>query len=291
MHKQEQTIILKNYNEETDKKMFAEMLKLYYENIPQEFHPNYFAQLDKIKVKTGNKYEAIAEHCYKTSIFGNQEKFNNFLNSFSEKSYKTLMKDPIYLLMKDYVDIYINKVDAEFSRYSTQLDSLDRIYMKAQIEHQDDKVLFPDANFTLRITYGKIDSYYPADGVKYNYFTTLEGIMEKDNPEVYDYDVPQKLRDLYEAKDYGRYADADGSLHICFTASNHTTGGNSGSPVINGNGELIGINFDRNWEGTMSDIMYDPEMCRNISIDIRYALFIIDKYAGATHLLKEMDIR
>jgi hypothetical protein len=281
----------KNYNEETDKKMFAEMLKLYYENIPQEFHPNYFAQLDKIKVKTGNKYEAIAEHCYKTSIFGNQEKFNNFLNSFSEKSYKTLMKDPIYLLMKDYVDIYINKVDAEFSRYSTQLDSLDRIYMKAQIEHQDDKVLFPDANFTLRITYGKIDSYYPADGVKYNYFTTLEGIMEKDNPEVYDYDVPQKLRDLYEAKDYGRYADADGSLHICFTASNHTTGGNSGSPVINGNGELIGINFDRNWEGTMSDIMYDPEMCRNISIDIRYDLFIIDKYAGATHLLKEMDIR
>lgn len=281
----------KDYNEETDKKLFAETLKLYYENIPSEFYPNYFKNLNKIKIKSGDKYMSITEYCYAKSIFANQEKFNNFLNSLSEKSYKTLMKDPIYLLMKDYVDIYLNDIDLAFSSYQTQLDSLDRIYMKAQIEHQKDKLLFPDANFTLRITYGKIDNYIPADGVKYNYFTTLEGIIEKDNPEIYDYAVPQKLKDLFHSKDYGNYADSDGKIHVCFTASNHTTGGNSGSPVVNAYGELIGVNFDRNWEGTMSDIMYDPEMCRNISLDIRYALFIIDKYAQASHLIKEMDIR
>ncbi len=178
-----------------------------------------------------------------------------------------------------------------YDNYQTKLDSLNRIYMKAQMEYQPDELFYPDANFTLRITYGQVDDYCPADGVKYNYFTTLDGIIEKDNPEIYDYDVPDKLKELYFAKDYGRYADADGTIHVAFIGTNHTTGGNSGSPVINANGELIGINFDRNWEGTMSDVMYDPEMCRNITLDIRYALFVIDKYAGAGHLIKEMEIR
>lgn len=164
--------------------------------------------------------------------------------------------------------------------------------MKAQMEYQPEKTFFPDANFTMRVTYGNIDNYIPADGVNYEYFTTLDGIIEKDNPDIYDYDVPDRLKELYAKKDYGIYADPkDGKIHVAFTATNHTTGGNSGSPVINANGELIGVNFDRNWEGTMSDIMYDPDMCRNISLDIRYALFLIDKFAGATHLLEEMDIR
>ena len=138
---------------------------------------------------------------------------------------------------------------------------------------------------------GQVTPYQPADGIDYEYFTTLDGIIEKDNPDIYDYKVPARLKELYEKKDYGRYADKDGKMHVAFTATNHTTGGNSGSPVINGNGELIGVNFDRNWEGTMSDIMYDPEMCRNISLDIRYALFLIDKFAGASHLIDEMEIR
>ncbi|MFW6226566.1 MAG: S46 family peptidase, partial [Bacteroidota bacterium] len=130
----------------------------------------------------------------------------------------------------------------------------------------------------------------PRDAVEYKHYTTIEGIIEKDNPEIYDYDVPEKLKKLYREKDYGPYAAEDGTVHVCFTASNHTTGGNSGSPVVNSEGHMIGINFDRNWEGTMSDIMYDPSQCRNITLDIRYALFIIDKFAGAGYLVEEMDL-
>ncbi|MDL2243067.1 S46 family peptidase, partial [Bacteroidales bacterium OttesenSCG-928-K03] len=171
-----------------------------------------------------------------------------------------------------------------------EIDSTMRFYMKAQMEFEKDKVFYPDANFTLRVTYGNVSGFNPQDAVTYNYFTTLEGIMEKEDPNVYDYVVEDKLKELYNNKDYGRYVDKDGSMHVCFIASNHTTGGNSGSPVLNANGELIGLNFDRNWQGTMSDIMYDPDRCRNITLDIRYCLFIIDKYANAKHLLNEMVI-
>jgi hypothetical protein len=171
----------------------------------------------------------------------------------------------------------------------TGQDSLQRIYMKAIMEMKSDKLLFADANFTLRVSYGVVKDYFPRDGVYYDYQTSLEGIMEKDDPDIYDYRVPEKLKDLYRAKDYGRYGD-NGKMNVCFTAANHTTGGNSGSPVLNAEGQLIGLNFDRNWEGTMSDIMYDPDMCRNIVLDIRYCLFIMDKYAGAGRLVEEMEI-
>jgi len=281
----------KDYNEATDKQIFTQMIKLYYENVPKEFHPAYFVNFDKITKKATDKYAAFADYCYSKSVFTNQEKFNKFLSTLSPKSYKILMKDPVYLLMKDFVSVYQNQISGPYDEYYTKLDSLDRIYMKAQMEFQPDELFYPDANFTLRITYGKVDNYFPADGVEYEYFTTLDGIIEKDNPEIYDYDVPDKLKELYKSKDYGRYADSDGTIHVAFIGTNHTTGGNSGSPVINANGELIGINFDRNWEGTMSDVMYDPDMCRNITLDIRYALFIIDKYAGASHLIEEMELR
>ncbi|MDD3685688.1 MAG: S46 family peptidase [Bacteroidales bacterium] len=281
----------KDYNEATDKKIFAEMIKLYYENVPKEFHPAYFANFEKITAKSANKYQAFADYCFSKSVFCNKDKFNKFLSELSPKSYKILMKDPVYLLMKDFVSVYQNQLMDPYDNYQVKLDSLNRIYMKAQMEYQPEELFYPDANFTLRITYGKVDNYCPADGVEYDYFTTLDGIIEKDNPEIYDYDVPDKLKELYFAKDYGRYADEDGTMHVAFIGTNHTTGGNSGSPVINANGELIGINFDRNWEGTMSDVMYDPEMCRNITLDIRYALFVIDKYAGAGHLIEEMEIR
>jgi len=173
---------------------------------------------------------------------------------------------------------------------ANKLDSLMRIYMKAQMEMQPMKKFYPDANFTQRVAYGNVMGYKPDDAVSYNYFTTLEGIMEKEDPDIYDYVVEDKLKELYINKDYGSFADKDGTMHVCFIATNHTSGGNSGSPVLDADGNLIGINFDRCWEGTMSDIVFEQSQCRNISIDIRYCLFIIDKFAGAGHLVEEMTI-
>ncbi|MFI5136119.1 MAG: S46 family peptidase, partial [Chitinophagales bacterium] len=163
-------------------------------------------------------------------------------------------------------------------------------YMKAQMEIFPEKKFYPDANLTLRVSYGKAEGYEAKDAVHFNYFTTLDGVIEKYKPNDEFYDAPQKLIDLYHQKNFGQYADADGTLHTDFIASNHTSGGSSGSPVIDSNGNLIGINFDRCWEGTMSDLYFDPDQCRNISVDIRYVLFIIDKYAGAGYLLSEMKI-
>ena len=161
--------------------------------------------------------------------------------------------------------------------------------MKGQMEFMKNKDFYPDANFTLRVAYGRVKGYEPVDGVSYYPVSTLEGIMQKDNPDIYDYNIPQKLRDIYKNKDYGRW-EVNGTVPVCFIATNHTTGGNSGSPVIDAEGNLIGVNFDRVWEGTMSDIQFDPEFCRNIVLDIRYALFVIDKVAGASHLIDEMVI-
>jgi hypothetical protein len=157
------------------------------------------------------------------------------------------------------------------------------------MERVKGRPFYPDANGTLRVAYGQVNGYQPMDGVIYKHITTLEGVMEKENAAVEEFEVPTKLKDLYSRKSYGRYG-VKGTMPVAFVASNHTTGGNSGSPVINAKGELIGTNFDRVWEGTMSDIDFDPEVCRNISLDIRYTLFIIDKFAGCQRLIDEMNI-
>ena len=174
-------------------------------------------------------------------------------------------------------------------RLGGEITLLYRDYMRGQMEFEPDRAFYPDANLTLRVAYGHIKGYSPADGVDYQPFSTIDGIMEKDNPDIFDYNIPQRFRDIVAAGDYGRWG-SDGSVPVCFIATNHTSGGNSGSPVIDGKGRLIGINFDRVWEGTMSDIEFDPDFCRNISLDIRYALFVIDKIGGASHLIDEMTI-
>ena len=274
----------KDYNSPTDQKLFAVLYKLYNDSV----NPEYYTEINRlVNKKYKSDYKKYAQKLYAKSIFTDENRMMKFLDNFNLKK---LQKDPIYKSTLELVNIYRSKVAPQSYKINLELKKLDKLYMQAIMKFEKNKVLYPDANLTMRVTYGNIKTYEPRDGVIYKYYTTLSGVIAKDNPDIYDYKVPAKLKELYKEKNYGKYADKDGSMHVCFLASNHTTGGNSGSPVINADGELIGVNFDRNWEGTMSDIMYDPDQCRNISLDIRYALFIIDKFAGATHLIKEMKL-
>ncbi len=274
----------KNYNLPTDKKIFAALLQMYYNNLEKQFQPEIFSYIEK---KFNGNFNKYTEYLFSKSFLTDESKVNDFLNNYSTSSIKKLINDPAFKLFQSIYELEKIIIRPEYFRLNDELNNLNRTYIQGLREMQKEKIFYPDANSTLRIAYGKVDDYFPRDGVHYDYFTTLKGIIEKDNPEIYDYKVPEKLKELYNNKNYGPYGE-DGVMKVCFTASNHTTGGNSGSPVIDAYGHLIGINFDRNWEGTMSDIMYDPEQCRNISLDIRYALFIIDKFAGAKHLIDEM---
>lgn len=275
-----------DYNMATDRSLFVAMLELYGKNMDEKWQmPEYkdlYASCD------GN-FKAIADDIYRQSVFTNHEKAAQFVSNFDRRLISELEADPLFLLARGVNRFLDEEVRNKYIEVSREISNLDRLYMKAQMEFAGDKLLWPDANSTLRVAYGEVGGYEPRDAVYYTHYTTLEGIIEKDNPEIYDYDVPDKLKELYYAKDYGRYSQ-DGKMPVCFIADNHTTGGNSGSPVINADGHLIGVNFDRAWEGVMSDLMFNPEQSRNISLDIRYALFLIDKFAGAGYLLDEMTI-
>lgn len=277
----------KDYNENVDKALFIASLKAYYafpyKNIDL---PDFFNLVSKKYKGSVDKY---ANMIYKKSVFANQQKMEDFFAKVNRNNIKKLNNDPLYSYAKGVYTYFIDDIRPQLLKYEMQQDSLQRIYMSGIIKFRANDQLFPDANSTLRIAYGKVEGFEPRDGVEYNYFTTLKGIMDKENPNIYDYVVEPKLKELYKNKDYGQYADSDGTMHVCFIGSNHTTGGNSGSPALDANGNLIGINFDRNWEGTMSDLNYDPNQCRNIMLDIRYCLFIIDKFAGADRLIQEME--
>jgi hypothetical protein len=278
-----------NYYRPVDQEICAAMLEAYFSRMPAAFIPDC---AEEINGKYQGDYTRYTEALFNRSLFNQPEKFSKLLDKYSKdaaRAIRMFQKDPVVAIAGQVSELFMKEAIPVYSKLEDLLERNYRKYMAALLEMEQEKLLYPDANFTMRLTYGKVDSYKPEDGVEYSYYTTLSGVMEKGAEGFEDYAVPEKLRELYEAKDYGRYG-VNGTMPVCFIASNHTSGGNSGSPVLDGDGRLIGINFDRNWEGTMSDVHYDPDLCRNISVDIRYVLFIIDKFAGAGYLVEEMDI-
>lgn len=272
----------KDYNLETDKKTATALLKLFYDNVSQEFHPDIFSTIQK---KFKGDITRYVDYLYSKSIFVKEDLFLNFLN---KPNLNKLDNDPVIVLLKSFLSKYF-EIDAMMSRFNANLDRGQRLFLAGLMEMQNDKVFYPDANSTMRLTYGTVGEYKPMDAVFYDYKTTLAGVIEKEDPGSLDFIVEPKLKELFRNKDYGRYGE-NGEMPVCFITNNDITGGNSGSPVMNANGELVGIAFDGNWEGMTGDIQYDPEKQKTICVDIRYVLFIIDKFAEASHLLNEMQI-
>jgi hypothetical protein len=273
----------KNYSPEVDKKIAKVLLKEYRRLVPAASQPAYLAIIDKkFKGDTG----LFIEYLFNKSIYGSDANFAAFVK---KPSVKILQEDPMILFAKAIRDEGATLTVA-LSKYDTAFAAAHRDYEKGLLEMYGDRANFPDANSTLRLTYGQKKGYAPRDADYYQSQSTLDGVMEKEDPDNWEFVVPQKLKDLYAAKDFGAYKLSDGRMPVAFTTNTHSTGGNSGSPVLNNQGELIGINFDRNWEGVGGDIQYLPDYQRSIIVDIRYVLFLIDKYAGAGYLLKEMEI-
>ncbi len=280
--------LYKNYESKVDKDVFVALVDMYRTQVDAKYIPEAL----QIGMKPiPNFTQNLADKLYGSSVLTDGDAVMRLMNNGNvEKMKETLANDGLYSFATDWADHYNSTCAPEYTRVKTQIDSLQRLYMKAQMDAFPDHKFYPDANSTMRVTYGQVNGYQPKDGVQYVPVTYLDGVMEKYKPGDYEFDVPKRLIELYEEGDYGDYADTNGKLPICFLGSNHTTGGNSGSPAIDAHGNLIGLNFDRVWEGTMSDINYDVSICRNIMVDARYILFVVDKYAGASHLIDEMTL-
>ena len=273
--------VFKNYDINVDKAVFEQAINYYAKTMPKALLSPNLHQFDA---------HALADKLYKESFLASKAEMDKVLNLPDDAFEKRLKNDVGVQFVDQIISHFYETVMPTYQNLGSEIATLQRTYMKAILEFSkpQDRI-FPDANSTLRVTYGKVTGYSPLDAVTYDYITYLDGVMEKYVPNDYEFDVPAKLRELYEKKDYGIYG-VNGKMPVCFIATNHTTGGNSGSPAIDAQGNLIGLNFDRVWEGTMSDIHYDPKICRNIMVDMRYVLFIIDKYAGAGYLLNEMKL-
>ena len=273
--------VFKNYDINVDKAVFEQAISYYAKTMPKALLSPNLHQFDA---------HALADKLYKESFLASKAEMDKVLNLPDDAFEKRLKNDVGVQFVDQIIAHFYETVMPTYQNLGSEIATLQRTYMKAILEFSkpQDRI-FPDANSTLRVTYGKVAGYSPLDAVTYDYMTYLDGVMEKYVPNDYEFDVPAKLRELYEKKDYGIYG-VNGKMPVCFIATNHTTGGNSGSPAIDAQGNLIGLNFDRVWEGTMSDIHYDPKICRNIMVDMCYVLFIIDKYAGAGYLLNEMKL-
>jgi hypothetical protein len=274
--------VFKDYNIVTEEKLFAAGLDVYFRNVPMtqqdpEFLSNAF--------KNSYDFTQIANDVFKNSNIVSYDKVKTILDNLDASQ---ITNDPAYILTYQLIDNFNDKM-AEVSGAKDTLNRANRLFVKGVMEMEKDKSFAPNANLTIRYTYGQVKDYNPRDGVKYNYFTTLDGVMAKEDNSSWEFTVPTKLRQLYEKKDYGPYAK-NGTVPVAFISNLDITGGNSGSPTINGKGELVGIAFDGNWEAMSGNIAFNPQYQRCISVDIRYVLFIIDKYAGATNLINEMKI-
>jgi Peptidase S46 len=273
------TAFYKNYNVGIDQKVFHALSELYAQYLEDEMLPLGFKD-DWVKME---------EEIFSESILVDAIGEKNMLDNFSKKWAKKLQKDPALKLAISINDAYFNKINSAYNAYKSKQDELIKIYVEGMLEMFPEKSWWADANSTMRITYGKIEGSSPYDGMEYTHFTTIDGIIQKNMTGNPDFELTDRFFELYELGDWGQYGQ-DGKLWTCFTSSNHTTGGNSGSPVIDAEGNLIGINFDRSWESTMSDFVFDDSRCRNISVDIRYVLWTIDKYGEASHLIEEMNL-
>lgn len=272
------------YDINVDKKVFEVLMKMYVQDQKAANISPYFTTLVQ-----NNNYEKAASAIYDQSKITSLESIKNLLNVDAPYVVEAIKNDIAFKLVSDMAKTFSDNVAKNLAPLQATINSLQRLYMQAQLDVFNDKNFYPDANSTLRVTYGNVKGYTPKDGAKYDFYTYLDGIMEKYKPGDYEFDVPAKIIELYKKKDFGRYG-VNGKQPVCFIAANHTTGGNSGSPALDAYGNLIGLNFDRVWEGTMSDINYDPSICRNIMVDIRYVLFIVDKFAGATNIIKELKL-
>ena len=280
--KEEAQVYYKDYNTDIDKKLLAEILKMYYNDVPKEYQLYIFKTINK---KFKGDFDKYADFVFSKSIFADSAKYYSFLN---KPNYKAIEKDPAFEITREVLSLYF-QFTAENAGTNDTLEQGMRLFVAALLEMQKDKLFYPDANATLRLTYGTVGKYNPADAVKFNYYTTIKGIIEKENPNDDEFIVPSKLKELYNNKDYGQYGE-NGDLRVCFTTNNDITGGNSGSPVINGDGELIGTAFDGNWEAMSGDIAFENNLQKTIICDIRYVLFVVDKYAGATNLINELTL-
>ena len=280
--KKETEKYFKDFDLSVETELFGNLLQLFYNNVDKDYWPTIFQYVER---KYDGDVKYFAEDLYKSTIFRSKESTLKFLN---KPSYSKLESDPLYKTMVSMRGC-LNKFKLINQDKIDKLKDLKRMYVKGILEMDKGKLLYPDANLTMRLTYGTVQDYSPADAVEYNYYTTLKGVIEKSSDDNPDYDVPEKLVDLYNKKDYGQYEE-NGEIRTCFLTNNDITGGNSGSPVINAYGELVGLAFDGNWEAMSGDLIFEPKLQRTIVVDIRYVLFIIDKFAGAENLIKELKI-
>ena len=275
----------KNYNDEVDKEVFKSLIPIYLKYLGDDLE-------DPLMISSLQKFDNVnlfVDNLFEKSKFTNLESTIKVLSSNKKSFMKYLEKDPVVDFASNLYKHFLNDVLPNYRKFTEEHQVLMGEYLKSLMESYPERSFFSDANSTMRLTYGKIEGSKPRDGMYYDWFTTIDGIIDKFNTGESDFKIPDRLNDLYQQKNYGRYGD-NGTLNICFLGSNHTTGGNSGSPALDSKGQLVGINFDRTWESTMSDVLFDENICRNIMVDIRYVLWVIDIYAGAGHLIKEMNL-